>query len=166
MAPRKSPQISTTFRAQSNSSEDKASSAADATAAASNDGSASSEDAVGERPAVIPNAAAGQATSQAEAVQLLTEGTKYLLGNGVAQDCGLANKDLRAASHFSSDAEAMLGTMYASGHCVDRDLPTAYRWYARALHSKPGNSRIQDDLTALWNQMTPAEKKIATRSAP
>jgi TPR repeat protein len=79
----------------------------------------------------------------------------------VAQDCSRAEKDLRTAARFSSEAESMLGTMYASGHCVGRDLPTAYRWYAKALHNKPDNGRIQSDLTALWNQMTPAEKALA-----
>jgi hypothetical protein len=110
------------------------------------------------------SAAREQPSSPAEAAELLAEGTKYLYGNGVAQDCDQAQKDLLAAAHFSSDAESMLGTMYASGHCVSRDLPTAYRWYARALHSKPQNTRIQNDVTVLWNQMTPAERKAATRS--
>lgn len=110
--------------------------------------------------------AAAQAASPAEVVQLLTEGTKYLLGDGVAQDCDRAQKDLRVAARYSSDAESMLGTMYASGHCVGRDLPTAYRWYARALHSKPGNSRTENDLVVLWNQMTPAERKVAAHAEP
>ena len=110
--------------------------------------------------------ATAQASSPEEAVQLLAEGTKYLLGNGVAQDCDLANKYLRAASRFSSDAESMLGTMYASGHCVDRDLPTAYRWYVRALRNKPGNTRVQNDLTVLWNQMTTSEKQAASHGGP
>jgi outer membrane biosynthesis protein TonB len=116
-------------------------------------------------PSDIP-AAPEQPSSPSEAAALLAEGTRYLYGNGVAQDCYQAQKDLLAAAHFSSDAESMLGTMYGSGHCVARDLPTAYRWYARALHSKPQNTRIQNDVTVLWNQMTPAERKAATRSGP
>jgi len=107
-----------------------------------------------------------QGSSEAQAVQLLTEGRKYLLGNGVQQDCGRANEDLRSAARFSSEAESLLGTMYASGHCVSRDLPTAYRWYARALRSEPANNRIQNDLTALWNEMTAAERQIASHSQP
>jgi hypothetical protein len=112
------------------------------------------------------NPSHAEASSPAEALQLLADGTKYLLGSGVAQDCDRANKDLRAAARFSSDAESMLGTMYASGHCVSRDLPLAYRWYARALRSKPENSRIQNDLTVLWNQMTPAERKATSHNEP
>jgi TPR repeat protein len=54
--------------------------------------------------------------------------------------------------------------MYATGHCVGRDLPTAYRWFARALHQEPQNSRISADLQVLWRQMTPQEKQLATSS--
>jgi len=110
-----------------------------------------------------PAVASSAANPQVDASRLLQEGTQYLLGNGVEQNCDRAQKDLRAAARFSSDAQSMLGTMYASGHCVSRDLPTAYHWYAKALHSQPANSRIQSDLTALWNQMTPAEKQLAAR---
>jgi TPR repeat protein len=119
-----------------------------------------------ESSASAPDAALAEASSPVEAAQLFAEGTKYLLGNGVEQDCARANKDLRAAARFSSDAESTLGTMYASGHCASRDLPTAYRWYARALRGRPGNIRIQDDLTALWNQMSPAERQAASHSEP
>ncbi len=92
--------------------------------------------------------------------QLFAEGENYLYGNGVAQDCARAEKNLRiAAGHSNSPAESLLGTMYASGHCVGRDLPMAYRWYARALHHDPANTRIQSDLEVLWKQMTPAERR-------
>ena len=68
-----------------------------------------------------------------------------------------------AAGHSYSPAESLLGTMYASGHCVGRDLPMAYRWYAHALHNDPSNTRIQSDLEVLWTQMTPAEKQATQR---
>lgn len=97
--------------------------------------------------------------------RLLAEGQNYLYGSGVPQNCGLAQKDLRtAADHANSVAESLLGTMYASGHCVARDLPTAYHWYARAFHDDSNNSRIQSDLEALWRQMTPAERQLASRT--
>ncbi len=119
----------------------------------------------GEIPAVVASGEIpAEASSPAQALALLSEGTKYLLGNGVPQDCDRAQKALRAASRYSSEADSTLGTMYASGHCVGRDLPTAYHWYARALHNQPQNSRFQNDLTVLWNQMTPAERKLASRS--
>jgi hypothetical protein len=95
--------------------------------------------------------------------QLVVEGEKYLYGNGVPANCDRAQKNLRsAASHGNSRALSMLGTMYATGHCADRDLPNAYRSFAKALHLDPSNSRIQSDLEILWRQMTPEERQSAT----
>lgn len=93
-------------------------------------------------------------------------GERYLYGNGVPQNCARAETSLRiAATHGNSKAQTVLGTMYATGHCVGRDLPSAYRWFARALHEEPQNSRISADLQVLWRQMTPQEKQLATTSA-
>ncbi len=90
-------------------------------------------------------------------------GERYLYGNGVPQNCPRAESSLRtAALHGNSKAQTVLGTMYATGHCVGRDLPTAYRWFARALHQDPQNSRISADLQVLWRQMSPQEKQLAT----
>ncbi|MGA9040950.1 MAG: hypothetical protein WB421_10480 [Terriglobales bacterium] len=93
---------------------------------------------------------------------LVAEGEKYLYGNGVPQNCGRAEKSLLlAAQHASSKAESVLGTMYATGHCVGRDLPTAYRWFAKASHQDPSNDRITRDLEVLWKQMTAGERQLA-----
>ena len=90
-------------------------------------------------------------------------GERYLYGNGVPQNCARAESSLRtAATHGNSKAQTVLGTMYATGHCVGRDLPSAYRWFARALREEPQNSRISADLQVLWRQMTPQEKQLAT----
>jgi hypothetical protein len=92
-------------------------------------------------------------------------GERYLYGNGVPQNCARAESSLRtAAMHGNSKAQTVLGTMYATGHCVGRDLPSAYRWFARALHQEPQNGRISADLQVLWRQMTPQEKQLATTS--
>jgi hypothetical protein len=92
-------------------------------------------------------------------------GERYLYGNGVPQNCARAESSLRtAALHGNSKAQTVLGTMYATGHCVGRDLPSAYRWFARALHAEPQNTRISADLQVLWRQMTPQEKQLATTS--
>jgi hypothetical protein len=94
-------------------------------------------------------------------------GERYLYGNGLPQNCTRAEFNLRtAATHGNSKAQTVLGTMYATGHCVGRDLPTAYRWFARALHQEPNNSRISDDLQVLWRQMTPQERQLATAAGP
>ena len=107
----------------------------------------------------VPPAAAGSADDK-----LLAAGEKYLYGSGVAENCALAQKNLRAAAQRSNTrAQSILGTMYATGHCVDRDLPMAYRWFAKALHQDPNNNRIQRDLEVLWRQMTADERQLAIR---
>jgi cytoskeletal protein RodZ len=96
-----------------------------------------------------------------------TQGENYLYGHGVDADCGRASKNLlAAAARSSSKAQSVLGTMYATGHCVTRDVPTAYRWFAKALHQDPGNVRIQRDLEVLWTQMTEEERKLAMQTGP
>ena len=54
--------------------------------------------------------------------------------------------------------------MYATGHCLPRNLPMAYHWFAVALHKDRDNTRLQRDLEMLWNQMTPEEKQMAIKS--
>ena len=93
---------------------------------------------------------------------LVTQGEKYLYGNGVAENCTQARKNLLAAAeHSNARAQSVLGTMYATGHCASRDLPAAYRWFAQALHKDPNNTRIEQDLEILWRQMSPAERQLA-----
>jgi hypothetical protein len=95
---------------------------------------------------------------------LEAEGEKYLYGNGALENCARARKNLLAAAQRSNaKAQNVLGTMYATGHCATRDLPTAYRWFGRSLRQDPGNTRIEQDLKVLWNQMTPEEQKLALR---
>lgn len=115
------------------------------------------------KPTPSRRAAAAVAPSGAPDADLELSGEKFLYGNGVPQNCARAENSLRsAAMHGNSKAETVLGTMYATGHCVGRDLPSAYRWFARALHEEPQNSRISADLQVLWRQMTPQEKQLAT----
>jgi len=91
------------------------------------------------------------------------QGEKYLYGSGgVPQNCGLAQRSLlESAQRANPKAESVLGTMYATGHCVGRDLPTAYRWFAKASHQDPNNARITRDLEVLWKQMTAGERQLA-----
>jgi hypothetical protein len=94
-----------------------------------------------------------------------TEGERYLYGTGVPQNCGLAERSLLASAKNSNPkAQSVLGTMYATGHCVGRDLPTAYRWFARASHQDPNNARITRDLEVLWKQMTAGERQLAVNN--
>jgi hypothetical protein len=97
--------------------------------------------------------------------QLVADGEKYLYGRGARANCDLAQRDLLIAARQSNPkAQTLLGAMYATGHCVNRDLPTAYRWFAQALHGDPGNFRVQRDLEVLWKQMTPEERQLAARN--
>ena len=103
-------------------------------------------------------------SSASEGEALLTQGERYLYGTGVPQNCGRAQSSLEAAAdHGNSRALSDLATMYSTGHCVQRDLPTAYRWFVKALHQQPSNNRISTDLQVLWNQMTPEEKQAAMK---
>lgn len=92
------------------------------------------------------------------------KGEAYLYGRGVHENCDEAVKNLKAASAKSNaKARSAFGTMYATGHCVARDLPTSYSWFALALRADPNNQILEKDLTAVWNQMTPPERQMATR---
>ena len=105
-------------------------------------------------PAVVP----------AEGDAFFRRGDAYLYGRGVAQSCDQAIKYLKSASDKSNaKARSTFGTMYATGHCVSRDLPTSYRWFALALRVDPNNQILEKDLSAVWNQMTPPERQLATK---
>lgn len=98
--------------------------------------------------------------------QLEADGERYLYGTGgVPADCSRALKDLGAAAgQGNAKAYSVLGTIYATGHCTDRDLPLAYHWFAKALQQDQGNTRLQRDLQVLWNQMTDDERQLAMRT--
>jgi cytoskeletal protein RodZ len=79
-------------------------------------------------------------------------------------ECDRRLSFLRAGdSRGEAGATAQLGTMYYEGRCVARDLPTAYRLYARALHKDPNNSQIADTIANIWKQMSPAERQLAIK---
>jgi hypothetical protein len=92
-------------------------------------------------------------------------GEAYLYGRGMPENCAEAIKNLKDASAMqNAKARSMFGTMYATGHCVPRDLPTSYSWFAQALRVDPNNQILEKDLTAVWNQMTPPERQIVARN--
>ena len=119
-----------------------------------------------EAPAPKPLSPQVKPTNPSAVEALEAQGERYLYGNGVPVNCGLARKNLMAAAQRSSaKAQSVLGTMYATGHCVTRDLPVAYRWFAKALHQDPSNTRYEQDLKVLWRQMTEAERQVALNKA-
>lgn len=93
---------------------------------------------------------------------LVGNAEKYLYGRGVPQNCDRALVSLRAAADRQNvRARALLGTMYATGHCVPRDLPNAYRWFAQASRQETDNMWIQRNLEMIWREMTPQERQLA-----
>jgi hypothetical protein len=109
------------------------------------------------KPAPVP------ATNPDDA--LVTNAEKYLYGRGVPQNCDRALVSLRAAAdRQNARAQSLLGTMYGTGHCVPRDLPNAYRWFAQASRQQSDNMWIQKNLEMIWREMTPQERQLAMQS--
>jgi TPR repeat protein len=147
-------------------------------APATSESSATTKESKAEEPAVVAKETAPAQHSTAKPApskpevspaepykedRLVAEGERYLYGTGgVRQDCERAQRDLLIGARATNPkAYTLLGAMYATGHCVGRDLPTAYKWFARALHEQPSNTRLQQNLQVIWNQMTPSEKQVA-----
>ena len=94
----------------------------------------------------------------------VTMGEKYIYGRGVTQDCGRGLKTIKPAAD-QSNARAMItmGALYATGHCVGKDLPTAYRFFALALRKDPENAALKQNVERVWGQMTQSERQQAIR---
>jgi zinc-ribbon domain len=96
---------------------------------------------------------------------LFIEGQKYLYGSGVPEDCVRARaKLIAAAGQSNAKAQSTVATMYATGHCLPRNLPSAYHWFAMALHNDRDNGRLERDLEVIWSQMTAEEKELALKN--
>jgi len=92
------------------------------------------------------------------------EAERYIYGRGVSQDCDHGLRLLKPSAEQSNPkAMISLGALYSTGTCTPRDLPTAYRWFAMALHQQPDNQPLQNDLQKLWSQMTPPERQLAIK---
>lgn len=117
---------------------------------------------VAEAPAA-PKARAPK-PSPIKPVDPATEAERYIYGHGVRQDCDRGLRLLKpAAEQANPKAMIALGALYSTGTCTPRDLPTAYRWFALALHKQPDNQPLQDDLQKLWSQMTQPERQLAIK---
>jgi hypothetical protein len=100
----------------------------------------------------------------AKPVDAVADAERYIYGRGVQQDCDRGLHLLKpAAEQSNSKAMISLGGLYSTGTCTPRDLPTAYRWFALALHKEPDNQALQNDLQKLWSQMTQPERQLAIR---
>jgi TPR repeat protein len=107
--------------------------------------------------------AAAAKPSAALAVDSVTDAERYIYGRGVAQDCDRGLRILKPAAESNVKAMISFGVLYSTGTCTPRDLPTAYRWFALALHKEPDNQALQEDLQKLWGQMTQPERQLAIK---
>jgi hypothetical protein len=108
------------------------------------------------KPAAVKPAAGRAGDSVAEA-------ERFIYGRGAAQDCDRGLRILKPAAESNVKAMISMGAMYSTGTCTPRDLPTAYRWFALALHKEPDNQALQEDLQKLWGQMTQPERQLAIK---
>jgi hypothetical protein len=94
----------------------------------------------------------------------VAEAERYIYGRGAGQDCDRGLRLLKSSAQQSNpNAMISLGALYSTGTCTPRDLPTAYRWFAMALHKQPDNQALQNDLQKLWSQMTQPERQLAIK---
>ncbi|MHB8218281.1 MAG: hypothetical protein ACYDDS_19580 [Candidatus Sulfotelmatobacter sp.] len=94
----------------------------------------------------------------------VVEAERYIYGRGVNPDCDHGLRLLKSSAEQSNPkAMISLGALYSTGTCTPRDLPTAYRWFALALHKQPDNQALQDDLQKLWSRMTQPERQLAIK---
>jgi hypothetical protein len=103
-------------------------------------------------------------SAAAKPIDPVTYAERYIYGRGVRQDCDHGLRLLKpVAEQANAKAMISLGALYSTGTCTPRDLPTAYRWFAQALHQEPDNQALQDDLQRLWSQMTQPERQLAIK---
>jgi hypothetical protein len=119
------------------------------------------------KPAAAKPIAAKPAAAKpaaAKPLDAVTEAERYIYGRGAGQDCDRGVRLLKGAVE-QSNVKAMisLGALYSTGTCTPRDLPTAYRWFALALHREPENQTLQNDLQSLWAKMTQPERQLAIK---
>jgi len=135
--------------------------AAEKSPEASSDDSDNSESDTTAKPTPAPKKL--RKPTPATPIDVSAEAERYIYGRGVPQDCDRGLHLLKSASQYDPKAMVTMGVLYSSGTCAPRDLPTAYRWFAMALHKDPNNKALQDDLQQLWGQMTQPERQLAIK---
>jgi TPR repeat protein len=89
------------------------------------------------------------------------QGMAYLEGHGAPHSCSPAVALLNsAAGKGNSKAATQLGAMYATGHCVSLDRPTAYRWFSSAL-AEHHSALTEHNRQMLWSEMSDSERQRA-----
>jgi len=117
-------------------------------------------------PAPKPKTPAKPAPKPAsKATDPVAIGERYLYGReGFPQNCERGLHYVKpAADQSNPKAMITMGALYATGHCLSRDLPTAYRFFALALRGDPENGPLRQNAEMVWKQMTAEERKQAIR---
>ena len=86
----------------------------------------------------------------------------YLQGRGLPKSCPKGVEILREASNRGNyKAQIKLGALYTTGNCVSVDRVQAYRYFTRALQTKPDNTWVEQNRSMLWAQMSEQERRQA-----
>jgi hypothetical protein len=86
----------------------------------------------------------------------------YIKGDGVPQSCEQALILLRsAAAKENAAARSRLGSLYASGTCVQRNRVRAYEYMSEAIQANPNAAWARDFRQQLWMQMNAQERQQA-----
>ena len=89
----------------------------------------------------------------------------YIKGDGVPQSCDQAVVLLRsAAAKENAPARSRLGSLYATGTCVQRNRVRAYEYMSQALEANPNAAGARDAKQQLWAQMTTQERQQVQKS--
>ncbi len=105
-----------------------------------------------------------KATAKGNPEAPVTLANMFIRGDGVPRSCEQALVLLKsAAAKQNARARNRLGSMYASGVCVQRNPVEAYRWFSSALAANPNSLRAQDSRALVWQQMTPEERALAEK---
>jgi hypothetical protein len=109
--------------------------------------------------------AASKPAATSKAADPVVIGERYLYGReGFPQNCERGLHYVKpAADQSNPKAMITMGALYATGHCLSRDLPTAYRFFALALRNDPENGPLRQNAEMVWKQMTAEERKQAIR---
>jgi TPR repeat protein len=73
----------------------------------------------------------------------------------------MRNSAFVAAEHEDAEAQSALGAMFATGRCVELDLPSAYHWLSRAARNDPANPGVASELRIVWREMTAQQQQAA-----
>lgn len=94
-----------------------------------------------------------------ESAHLLADGEKYLYGRGVPSNCRRAIQNFQSAAGLdSAKAMSRLGSLYASGRCVEFDRVKAYQWFAKAKNADPNDTWVEASMDMLWRSMNRKER--------